>query len=221
MPLSSLLIVAAAYLLGSIPTGYLLMRIFRGEDIRTLGSGNIGATNVMRSGARGLGAATFALDVLKGCLAVWLGAVLAPYLMAGFPTRSVEALAALSAVIGHMFPVWLGFKGGKGVATGFGVFLVAAPWAALAAIAVFAIVFALSRYVSLGSILGAASFPVFAWFLVTGDKPIFFLAVQAVVALLIIVKHHENVRRLLRGTENRFGSSRSHQGKPPREGKPA
>jgi acyl phosphate:glycerol-3-phosphate acyltransferase len=221
MPLGSLLIVAAAYLLGSIPTGYLLMRAFRGQDIRTIGSGNIGATNVLRSGARGLGGATFALDVLKGCLAVWLGAVLAPHLMEGFPVRSVEALAALCAVIGHMFPVWLGFKGGKGVATGFGVFLVAAPWAALAAIGVFAVVFALTRYVSLGSILGAASFPVFAWFLVAGYKPISFLAVQAAVALLIIAKHHENIRRLVQGTENRFGSSPSRQGKPPREGKPA
>ena len=220
MPITALLIVAAAYLFGSIPTGYLLMRIFRGQDIRTMGSGNIGATNVMRSGARGLGAATFALDVLKGSMAVWLGAILAPYLMPGFPTRTVEALAALCAVVGHMFPLWLGFKGGKGVATGFGVFLVAAPWAALAAIAVFLVILALTRYVSLGSILGAASFPVFAWFLVTGDKPLFFLCVQAAVALLIIAKHHENVRRLLRGTENRFGSSRS-QGKPPREGKPA
>jgi acyl phosphate:glycerol-3-phosphate acyltransferase len=221
MPLGSLLIVAAAYLLGSIPTGYLLMRIFRGQDIRTIGSGNIGATNVMRSGARGLGGLTFALDVLKGCLAVWLGAMLAPHLMDGFPVRSVEALAALCAVIGHMFPVWLGFKGGKGVATGFGVFLVAAPWAALAAIGVFAVVLGLTRFVSLGSILGAASFPVFAWFLVTGYKPIFFLAVQAFVALLIIAKHHENIRRLVHGTENRFGSSASRQDKQPREGKPA
>ena len=220
MPLTGLLIVAAAYLFGSIPSGYLLMRIFRGQDIRTIGSGNIGATNVMRSGARGLGAATFALDVLKGCAAVWLGAALAPYLMPGFPTRTVEGLAALCAVLGHMFPVWLGFRGGKGVATGFGVFLVAAPWAALAAIAVFLLILGMTRYVSLGSILGAASFPVFAWFLVAGDKPVSFLAVQAAVALLIIAKHRENVRRLLQGTENRFGSSPAN-GKPPREGKPA
>jgi acyl phosphate:glycerol-3-phosphate acyltransferase len=221
MPLTSILVVVAAYLLGSIPTGYLLVRFFRKQDIRTLGSGNIGATNVIRSGARGLGAATFLLDVLKGCSAVWLGAALAPYLMPSAPIRNVEALAALCAVVGHMFPVWLGFKGGKGVATGFGVFLVAAPLAALAAITVFALVFAFSRFVSLGSILGAASFPIFAWFLVSGDKPQFFIAVQAVVALLIIVKHHENIRRLMKGTESRFGSSGSREDKPPREGKPA
>jgi glycerol-3-phosphate acyltransferase PlsY len=214
MPLESLLVVAAAYLLGSIPTGYLLVRFFRKQDIRTIGSGNIGATNVMRTGARGLGAATFVLDVLKGCSAIWLGAALAPHLMPTAPVRDVEALAAVCAVLGHMFPVWLSFKGGKGVATGFGVFLVAAPLAALAAITVFALVFALSRFVSLGSILGAASFPVFAWFLVSGDKPAFFIAVQAIVAFLIIAKHHENIRRLLSGTENRFGSSHSREGKP-------
>ena len=205
MPVASLVVVAA-YLLGSIPTGYLLVRFFRKQDIRTIGSGNIGATNVIRSGARGLGAATFLLDVLKGCCAVGLGALLAPHLMPASPVRNAEALAALCAVIGHMFPVWLGFKGGKGVATGFGVFLVAAPLAALAAIGVFAVILAISKFVSLGSILGAASFPVFAYFLVNGEKPVFFIAVQAIVSLLIIAKHHENIRRLLSGTESRFGS---------------
>lgn len=149
--------------------------------------------------------------MLKGCAAVWLGAAVAPYLMPNVPVRNVEALAALFAVLGHMFPIWLRFRGGKGVATGFGVFLVAAPYAALAAITVFAIIFALSRFVSLASILGALSFPVFAWFLVRGEKPTFFITVQATVAFLIIAKHHENIRRLLSGTENRFGSS---QGKP-------
>lgn len=208
MPVASLLVVVAAYLLGSIPTGYLLVRFFRKQDIRTLGSGNIGATNVIRSGAKGLGATTFLLDVLKGCCAVWLGWALAPHLLPEWPTRNVEALAALCAVLGHMYPVWLGFKGGKGVATGFGVFLVAAPWGALAAIAVFGLVLAVSRFVSLGSILGAASFPVFASFLVSGEKPLFFLAVQATVSLLIIVKHHENIRRLFAGTESKFGSRR-------------
>ncbi len=121
----------------------------------------------------------------------------------------MEALAALCAVIGNMFPVWLGFKGGKGVATGFGVFLVASPWAALAAIALFAIITAWTRYVSLGSILGAASFPFFAWFMVMGEKPAFFIAVQIAVSLLIVVKHHPNIRRLLTGTEHRFGAAKT------------
>jgi glycerol-3-phosphate acyltransferase PlsY len=206
MLLASLLIVAAAYLLGSIPSGYLLVRLFLHQDIRTIGSGNIGATNVLRSGRKGLGAATFLLDMLKGCAAVWLGGVLGALLMPAAPIRSAQALAALFAVLGHMFPVWLHFRGGKGVATGFGVFLVAAPWAALAAISVFLLVLAISRYVSLASILGSASFPVFAWFLVKGDKPALFLAAQVAVSLLIIAKHHQNVRRLLDGTENRFGA---------------
>jgi acyl phosphate:glycerol-3-phosphate acyltransferase len=206
MPLASLPVAVAAYLLGSIPTGYLLVRFFRKQDIRTLGSGNIGATNVIRSGARGLGAATFLLDTLKGCAAVWLGALIAPLLLPDMPVRNAEALAALFAVLGHMFPVWLRFRGGKGVATGFGVFLVAAPLAALASITVFALVFAISRFVSLASIIGAAAFPIFAWYLVHGEKPAFFIAVQAIVAFLIIAKHHQNIRRLLSGTENRFGA---------------
>jgi glycerol-3-phosphate acyltransferase PlsY len=209
MLLASLIIVAASYLLGSCPTGYLLIRIFRHQDIRSTGSGNIGATNVLRSGGKGLGAATFLLDTLKGCAAVYLGAVLGVLLAPNTPVRNMQALAALCAVLGHMFPVWLGFKGGKGVATGFGVFLVAAPWAALAAIAIFSLVLALSRYVSLASIVASASFPVFAWLLVKGERPWFFIAVQCAVALLIIVKHHQNIRRLLSGTESRFSIKRA------------
>ena len=209
MFLAFIWIAAAAYLLGSIPVGYLLVRIFRRQDIRTLGSGNIGATNVLRSEGKGLGAATFALDVVKGAVAVLLGAAVAGPVLPMIPQRDVEALAALFAVLGHMFPVWLRFRGGKGVATGFGVFLVAAPLAALASITVFAIVFGLTRYVSLGSILGAASFPVFAWFTVHGERPAFFIAVQAIVALLIIVKHHPNIRRLLAGNEHRFGATKT------------
>ncbi|HEV2425515.1 MAG TPA: glycerol-3-phosphate 1-O-acyltransferase PlsY [Terracidiphilus sp.] len=209
MLLAIVLIAVAAYLLGSIPTGYLLVRIFRHQDIRSVGSGNIGATNVLRSGGKGLGATTFLLDMLKGCSAVWLGGFLGALLMPTTPLRSTQALAALCAVLGHMFPIWLRFRGGKGVATSFGVFLVASPWAALAAITVFAIVLFLSRYVSLASILGAACFPVFAWFLVMGPRPPVFFAVQCAVALLIIVKHHQNIRRLLAGTESRFGARKT------------
>ena len=201
-----LLIAAVTYLLGSIPTGYLLVRIFRHEDIRSVGSGNIGATNVLRTVGKGLGAATFLLDMLKGSTAVWVGGLIGSMLIPDAPLRSVQALAALCAVLGHMFPIWLKLRGGKGVATGFGVFLVAAPWAALAAISVFIVVLFLSRFVSLASILGAGLFPVFAFFMVTGQKPAVFIAVQFAVALLIIVKHHQNIRRLLAGTESRFGA---------------
>lgn len=209
MVLARLLVAAVSYLLGSIPFGYLLMRVFRQQDIRSIGSGNIGATNVLRSGAKGLGAATFLLDMLKGCAAVWFGSLVATYMAPSAHVRNFEAIAALCAVLGHMLPVWLGFHGGKGVATGFGVFLVAAPMAALAAITVFFVVLVLSRYVSLASILGAASFPVFAWLLVKGDRPAFFIAVQVIVALLVILKHHQNIRRLLRGTESRFGQRKT------------
>jgi glycerol-3-phosphate acyltransferase PlsY len=209
MLLASLLIAVAAYLLGSVPIGYLLVRLFRQQDIRSIGSGNIGATNVLRYGGKSLGAITFLLDMLKGSAAVWLGVLIASHLAPAAPYRDAQALAALSAVLGHMFPVWLRFRGGKGVATGFGVFLVAAPWAALAAIAVFALVFLLSRYVSLASIIGAASFPIFALFLVQGDRPPFFIAVQFAVAFLIIARHHQNIRRLLSGTESRIGASKN------------
>jgi glycerol-3-phosphate acyltransferase PlsY len=206
---SCLLIAAVTYLLGSIPTGYLLVRLFLKEDIRSVGSGNIGATNVLRSGGKGLGAATFLLDMLKGSAAVWIGGLLGSWLIPDAPLRSVQALAALCAVLGHMFPFWLKFRGGKGVATGFGVFLVAAPLAALAAIAVFIVVLFLTRFVSLASILGAACFPAFAYFLVTRPKPAFFVSVQCIVAMLIILKHHQNIRRLFAGTESRFGARKT------------
>jgi acyl phosphate:glycerol-3-phosphate acyltransferase len=209
VPLAIVLIAAVAYLLGSIPFGYILVRVFRRQDIRTVGSGNIGATNVIRSGAKGLGIATFALDVLKGCAAVWLGALIAAALAPQMEPRNAEALGALFAVIGHMFPVWLKFKGGKGVATGFGVFLVAAPWAALSAIGLFFVVLAITRYVAVGSMLGAASFPLFAWLMVGGERPLFFIAAQVAVALLIIVKHHGNIARLMNGTENRVGAKKT------------
>jgi glycerol-3-phosphate acyltransferase PlsY len=209
MPLALLSIAAAAYLLGSIPTGYLLVRIFLRRDIRSFGSGNIGATNVLRSGGKALGAATFLLDMLKGCASVYLGSVLGHLLAPTVADRNMQALAALCAVLGHVFPVWLRFRGGKGVATGFGVFLVAAPSAALAAIGVFAAVLVLSRFVSLASILGAASFPFFAWLLVRGDRPTFFIAVQGIVAALLIAKHHQNIRRLFAGTESRIGAKKT------------
>jgi glycerol-3-phosphate acyltransferase PlsY len=127
MILACLLIIVVAYLLGSVPSGYVLVRLFRHQDIRQSGSGNIGATNVLRSGGKGLAAATFLMDMLKGCAAVGLGWLIGHLLAPGAAPDNMKALAALVAVLGHIFPVWLGFKGGKGVATGFGVFLVAAP----------------------------------------------------------------------------------------------
>src|SRR5579859_4758084 len=204
--LHSLSIVVAAYLLGSIPTGYLLMRFFRRQDIRSLGSGNIGATNVLRSGAKGLGAATFLFDVMKGALAVLVGARLASVGFPPIPVHNAEALAALCAVLGHMFPVWLGLRGGKGVATAFGVFVVLAPWAALASLAAFVVIFALGRFVSLASILGAAAFPVFAWYTQPAARSYLVMGIILIVVALIVIKHNQNIQRLLAGTEYRFGS---------------
>jgi glycerol-3-phosphate acyltransferase PlsY len=199
-----------AYLLGSIPFGYVLVKLFRGEDVRGTGSGNIGATNVARTGSKGLAIATLALDTLKGMLAVALAAVVAyssyNYGLYGFnvePARLMSA-AALAAVLGHIFPIWLKFKGGKGVATALGVFLVLFPKAVPVSLAIFVLIVAATRYVSLGSIMGAISFPVAAYLLVTKDWEA--LLPVIVISLIIVVKHHANIGRLIAGNENRFGS---------------
>lgn len=212
-----LIVASIAYLLGSIPFGYLLVRIFRGGDIRQTGSGNIGATNVARSGAKGLGIATLILDALKGALAVWLAGLLAgskyplcqDHLELYFciPVLRLKAVAALFAVLGHIFPVWLRFKGGKGVATALGVFCVLFPKAILLALAIFLLTVVLTRFVSLGSILGAMAFPIAAFFLQQADW--LSLSLASAVSLIVILKHHQNIGRLLSGTENRFGSSKS------------
>jgi acyl phosphate:glycerol-3-phosphate acyltransferase len=194
-----LISVPLAYLLGSIPFGYLLVKIFRKQDIRTTGSGNIGATNVARSGAKGLGIATLVLDLAKGYIAVVIAEHLAP------TNYDLAVVAAVAAILGHVFPVWLGFRGGKGVATALGVFLALTWPSALCTLGVFAVVFALTRYVSLASILAAAAFPLFGFYFVPYRSPIV-IAGFLFIPLLIIVKHHQNIRRLLSGTESRFGS---------------
>lgn len=191
--------ISIAYLLGSIPFGYLLVRIFRNEDIRAQGSGNIGATNVARSGAKGLGLATLLLDLGKGYAAVKIAQHIAPGMY------DVAVVAAVAAVVGHVFPVWLRFRGGKGVATALGVF-VALTWpSSVAILLVFAVVFALTRYVSLASIVGSATFPLFGFYFVKPWTPMLVFGFLF-IPLLIIVKHHGNIGRLMSGTESRFGS---------------
>ncbi len=199
-----------SYLLGSIPFGYILVRLFQGIDVRSIGSGNIGATNVARTGGKKLAIATFVLDTFKGWLPVFLVLIL-PWIPSSSPVQlhTLATFAALLAVVGHMFPVWLGFKGGKGVATGFGVFLALAPAAALSAFALFLVIVILTRYVSLGSILGSAALPVALWWL---DRDLFHataLAISSAVALLVVIRHHQNIRRLLAGTESRFGARKA------------
>ena len=207
-----LIIVIVSYLLGSIPFGYLLVRVFRGVDVRATGSGNIGATNVARTGSKGLAIATLLLDALKGYGAVWIAAVLIvqskPSPTVPFAGELVDiamTLAGLAAILGHMFPPWLLFRGGKGVATAAGAFTALAPRAMLLALVAFAIVVGLTRYVSLGSIVGAASFPVFFYLTAPPARTNILVALLiAISSLLIILRHKDNIRRLLAGTENRF-----------------
>ena len=205
-----LLIFGASYLLGSVPFGYLLVRIFRGEDVRQSGSGNIGATNVARKSPL-LGILTLLLDALKGTCAVWLGSQIFSgtiHSSLHFGLYPMLSFAALFAVIGHMFPVWLRFRGGKGVATSLGAFAPLAPVPILGALGVFLLVTFASRYVSLGSIAAAASFPLIAWLSFRGKYGDALERVLpiGIAAALIIVKHHQNIRRLLAGTESRLGS---------------
>jgi len=195
-----LLSIVVAYLLGSIPFGYLLVRVFRKEDIRAFGSGNIGATNVARTGAKGLGVATLVLDLAKA----FAGVAIAQHLIAP-GDYGVAIAAAIAAIVGHCFPVWLGFRGGKGVASALGVFLALSWPSALCILAVFAVVVMMTRYVSLASVLAAATLPLFALHFVALRTPLV-LAGFLGIPILIIVKHRANIRRLLAGTESRFGS---------------
>jgi len=186
-----------SYLLGSIPFGYILVRAFRGQDVRQTGSGNIGATNVSRTSPR-LGVLTLILDALKGLAAVALTRML-------FPGHNILlGAAAFFAIMGHVFPVWLRFRGGKGVATGLGSFVLLTPKTILVMVAIFVVIFLAFRYVSLASILTVALFPLLAWvFEPYRDAPQV-LAFITAASLLIIAKHHENIRRLLDHSESRF-----------------
>lgn len=208
------IIVVVSYLLGSIPFGYLLVRIFRGQDIRKTGSGNIGATNVARTGSKGLGIATLLLDALKGYAAVAFafglagGRVLRSESSPTLDSRTVfllAALAAFMAILGHIFTVWLRFKGGKGVAAAAGSFVALAPRAFLVALVVFVLIVAVTRYVSLGSIAAAVAFPFLVWWLNPPERttaPILLLI--AASSVLIIVRHKGNIHRLMAGAEPRF-----------------
>ena len=199
-PLLALLI---AYLLGAIPFGYLLVRLTTGSDVRSSGSGNIGATNVLRTTGRAAGIATLFLDIAKGYADVWIAGRLTgeePIWM---------SLAALAVMAGHAFPVFLGFKGGKAVATFIGAFLCLTPLALICVLVVFLLVVAWSRHISLGSICAAATFPLAVWIVQHPQLPVFFASLIA--GIFVILRHRENIHRLRKGTEHSF-SFNAHSG---------
>lgn len=196
-----LITAAAGYLLGSIPFGYLLVRMFTGEDVRASGSGNIGATNVARK-SPALGVATLVLDAAKGLAAV----LVARALFGGPHQQLILTTAAFFAVFGHLFPVWLKFRGGKGVATSLGAFVLLTPKSILCMVVLFLLIAVAFRYVSLGSVAVAAAFPLLAWALheYTDSRQ---LVLFALVSALIIWKHRQNIGRLTAGTEPKFGAN--------------
>jgi glycerol-3-phosphate acyltransferase PlsY len=192
------LILVAAYLLGSLPFSFLVARAFGVRDVREVGSGNVGATNVARSAGRGAGAVALVLDAGKGAAATLLAMKLDP------DSKEVMALAAAAAVLGHMYPLWLRFRGGKGVATGLGAFAPLAPTAAVGATALFLVATATTGFVSVGSMVGAASLAGLVFFL-DGVGPVAWTATAT--AVLVLWRHRSNLRRLWTGQEHRAGGS--------------
>ncbi len=192
LPLAAALLFG--YLLGSIPFGLVLTRAAGLGDVRKIGSGNIGATNVLRTGNKGLAAATLLLDALKGTAAV---------LIARYWGAELALLAGLGAFLGHLFPVWLGFKGGKGVATYLGVLFAIAWQAGLVFAAVWLAVAAVTRYSSLAALIASVAAPLAAWFLLgSGDRAV----LLSIMTLLVFVKHSANISRLLSGRESKIGA---------------
>jgi acyl phosphate:glycerol-3-phosphate acyltransferase len=194
-----LLLIIASYFIGAIPTGVILAKAFAGRDIRQEGSGNIGATNVTRVLGKKVGALTLVGDLLKGFLPVWAGAAVTGSI-------NVACLMGLAAFLGHLFPIYLKFKGGKGVATALGVFLFFSPVVILIEVVVFAASLAIWKYVSLGSMLAAGTMPALL-FLLSYPMPVVLLSI--IFAILIVIKHSSNIQRLMSGTENKIGSKKT------------
>jgi acyl phosphate:glycerol-3-phosphate acyltransferase len=203
--LTLLLLVVIAYFLGSIPFGLIFARMFAKKDIREVGSGNIGATNVTRVAGPLPGVLTLLFDALKGALAVLIAARVTNH------EATPMMLATNAALIGHCYPIWLGFKGGKGIATGLGVFTALSPFAGLSALAVFMVVALTWRFASLGSIAAAASMPLFVYlFWAPGHAPPLIVTFGTLFATgLVIFKHDANLQRLIEGTEPHFGADKT------------
>lgn len=199
--LTDLLTLLVAYLLGSLPTGYLVGRA-KGVDIRTVGSKNMGATNVFRTVGKELGILVLVVDALKGWLAVAVAAPVVGHALAlASPLGWLPVLAGVGAILGHNYTCWLGFKGGKGIATSAGVFIGLVPLALLVALGVWIVLFVLTRYVSVASMAAAVVLPVATWFTTQASG---LTAVAGIIAALAIFKHKKNLQRLLAGTENRI-----------------
>ncbi len=209
MNVSIALAIVASYLLGAIPTSFWVVRAVKGVDLRTLGSGNLGATNLYRVMGWKYAIPVGVFDTLKGAIPVW---IFAPMTGLG---ELAAALLGVTAVLGHVFSVFVGFKGGKGVATGGGVILGLAPWAFLVSLVLWAVVVRFTGYVSLGSVASALSLPA-AILVLHPERSIELVAVVAVLALLVVWLHRANIRRLLSGTENRFGRRAAPDGEAPR-----
>lgn len=212
-----ILLIVSAYVIGSIPFSFLVVRMFAGADIRKHGSGNVGATNVMRNFGKWPGLLALVLDIAKGFLAIVVARRIVAQFITSFPVHLGDpsshsqpsfwiGLAALVAVLGHIFPLWLKFRGGKGVATATGVFLAIDPRTILMSMIVFAIVILATRYVSLASMLAAAAIPLLMRF---ATNQLFWIVIfSIVIAVIIILKHHSNIARLSRGEERKLGQRR-------------
>ena len=199
--MNELISVLAAYLLGAIPFGYLLVLLKTGKDVRTEGSGNIGATNVLRTTGRSIGVATLLLDIAKGYFAVWL---------AGYLTNNSAiwmSAAALAVMAGHAYPVFLKFKGGKAVASCVGAFLYLTPLPIAAVALVFVVTVAVTKYISAGSILAAATFPFGVWLIL--HPSIYVFLASLIAGAFIVWRHGANISRIRAGTENIFSWRRN------------
>ena len=199
MTIAFITAITSAYFLGSVPFAYIMVKILKGTDIRSIGSGNVGATNVFRAAGPWAGAATFGLDALTG----WCATAIVPNALQGHELNEILVICCFAAVVcGHNWPIFLGFKGGKGVAVSAGALLGLAPLVFACTLGVFAVVYGLGRWVSLGSITAAAALPIFMFFF-NGTGTMFYFSIA--LALLVIVKHRTNIHRLINGTEPKTG----------------
>ncbi len=206
--MNELLLIILAYLIGSIPTSVWVSRHFFDIDIRDYGSGNAGATNTYRVLGPKWGTFVMLTDMLKGMMAVKLALLLPEYADSEINLQNLQTGLGLAAVIGHIFPIWAEFRGGKGVATLFGLVLGISPWTALSCVGIFILVFYLTRFVSLSSILASIAFPVFILVIFNVDNPLYRIFAIS-VALMVLLTHQKNIGRLLKGSESKVPIFRS------------